>query len=156
MKHNNLKKDNRLRSFPKDSIETSIEQIKGLLSFNFKYLDSTQGQKFSELSPEQFEKLIEKLKWYSNENRGHWESERIGSKNGRVLTVYDEFPRKTEFNHPAHVPADVKWSRFRLEGDMRLIGFIIDKSDVERFHLNPDVFYVVFLDLYHKFYISDR
>ena len=156
MKHSNLKKDSRLRSFPKDSIETSIEQIKGLLSFSFKYLDSTQGQKFSELSSEQFEKLVEKLRWYSNESRYHWESERIGNKTGRVLTVYNEFPRKTEFRHPAHVPADVKWSRFRLEGDMRLIGFVIDKSDVERFNLNPDVFYVVFLDLYHKFYISDR
>ena len=156
MKHSNLKKDSRLRSFPKDSIETSIEQIKGLLSFSFKYLDSTQGQKFSELSSEQFEKLVEKLRWYSNESRYHWESERIGNKTGRVLTVYNEFPRKTEFRHPAHVPADVKWSRFRLEGDMRLIGFVIDKSDVEKFNLNPDVFYVVFLDLYHKFYISDR
>lgn len=156
MNHSNLKKDNRLRSFPKDSIETSIEQIKGLLSFNFKYLDSTQGQKFSELSPEQFEKLIDKLKWYSNENRSHWESERIGNKTGRVLTVYNEFPRKTEFRHPSHIPADVKWSRFRLEGDMRLIGFVINKSEVERFNLNPDVFYVVFLDLYHKFYIPDR
>ena len=156
MKHSNLKKDSRLRSFPKDSIETSIEQIKGLLSFSFKYLDSTQGQKFSELSSKQFEKLVEKLRWYSNESRYHWESERIGNKTGRVLTVYNEFPRKTEFRHPAHVPADVKWSRFRLEGDMRLIGFVIDKSDVERFNLNPDVFYVVFLDLYHKFYISDR
>lgn len=156
MKHNNQKKDNRLHNFPKDSIETSVKQIKGLLSFSFKYLDSTQGQNFSELSPEQFAKLIEKLKWYSGESRSHWEAERIGNKNGRVLTVYDEFPRKTEFSHPAHVPADVKWSRFRLEGDMRLIGFVIDKSDIETFKLNPDVFYVVFLDLYHKFYISDR
>lgn len=156
MKHSNRKKDNRLHNFPTDSIETSYKEIKGMMSFNFKYLDSTQGQKFSELSSEQFAKLIEKLKWYSSESRCHWESERIGNKNGRVLTVYNEFPRKSAFSHPAYIPADVKWSRFRLENDMRLVGFVIDKSDVESFNLNPDVFYVVFLDLYHKFYISDK
>ena len=156
MKHENKKKDKRLSNFPKDSVESSFKTIKGLLSFNFKYIDETQGQKFSDFTVEQFSKFIDKLKNYSNEDRLHWESTRIGTKNGRVLTVYDDFPKNSDFVHPKYVPAGVKWARFRLEGDMRLIGFVIDKSDVEELKLNPDVFYIVFLDLYHKFYKTDK
>lgn len=154
MKHNNSRKEKKLANFPKESIETSYKTIKGLLSFNFKFLDNTQGQKFSDLSIEQFSKIIEKLKWYSNENRAHWEAESIGHAVGKVLAVYENFPSRSEFFHPKHVPAGVKWARFRLEGDQRLIGFVIDKNDIENFGLQPDVFYVVFLDLHHKFYIS--
>ncbi len=156
MKHSNPKKENKLKNFPKNSLETSLETIKGVLSFNFKYLDSSQGQKFSDLTIEQFSKLIEKLKWYSNESRLHWESERIGNKDNKVLTVYQNFPKNSDFYHPKHVPADVKWARLRLEGDMRLIGFMIDKNDAQKFQLNSDVFYIVFLDLYHRFYISKK
>lgn len=156
LKHNNTRKDKKLKNFPNDSIETSHTEIKGLLAFNFKYLDTTQGQKFSDLSAEQVEKVVEKLKWFSNENRLHWEAERIGNKDGKVLSVYDSFPQKTEFFHPKNVPADVRWCRLRLEGDMRLVGFVVDKNDTEKFQLNADIFYVVFLDLYHKFYITDK
>lgn len=151
-RHNNPKKESKLAHFPKESVETTHDTIKGLLSFNFKYLDSSQGQKFSDLKKEQVGKLIEKLKWYSSENRAHWENARIGNKSGRVLVIYDEFPKKSDFHHPNHVPAGVKWARFRLEGDMRLIGFMIDKNDAEEFQLNQDIFYIVFLDFYHKFY----
>ena len=56
MKHNNSKKENKLANFPKESVETSYKTIKGLISFNFKYLDSEQGQRFSELTVEQFSK----------------------------------------------------------------------------------------------------
>ncbi len=155
MKHNNSRKDKKIANFPKDSVETTYPAIKGLISFNFKYLDPEQGNKFSELSVEQFSKILEKLKWYSTENRAHWEAARIGNNNGKVLVIYDNFPSKSDFHHPKHVPAGVKWARFRLEGDQRLIGFMIDKTDVETLNLNPDVFYIVFLDLFHKFYISN-
>ncbi|MCQ2241404.1 hypothetical protein [Treponema sp.] len=117
-------------------------------------MDFTQGQKFADLSVEQFSKVMDKLKEYSREGRFHWEITSIGHGKNHVLEVYNEFPSKSEFSHPAHVPAGVKWARFRLESDQRLIGFVIDKNDAECMRLNPDVFYVVFLDLYHKFYVS--
>lgn len=152
MKHHNIKKQQKLDNFPLDSIETSIKTIKGLLSFNFKYLDVTQGQKFLDFTQEQLVKFLDKLKEYSKENRTYWESARIGNKSGKVLVVYDSFPKDSDFIHPKHVPSDVKWARFRLEGDFRLIGFMIDKSDVEKYCLNENIFYVVFLDEFHKFY----
>jgi hypothetical protein len=42
-KHHNSAKDKRLRNFPTESIDSDIEKIEGLLSFNFRYLDSEQG-----------------------------------------------------------------------------------------------------------------
>lgn len=60
------------------------------------------------------------------------------------MEIYENFPLKSEFHHPNHIPAGVKWARFRLEGDQRLIGFMIDKTDVDKFNLSPDVFYIVF------------
>lgn len=156
MKHKNQKKDERLRNFPKDSVETAIKTIEGLLSFSFKFLDTSQGQHLSELNKEQIDKFVEKLKWYSNETRMHWETTRIGTGSGMVLTVYDSFPLVSDFYHPSFVPADVRWARFRMEGDMRLIGFMIDKKDSEGSGLNTDVFYVVFLDLFHGFYKTKR
>lgn len=62
MKHNNSKKEKKLANFPRESVESSYKTIRGLISFNFKYLDSNQGQKFSELTVEQFSKIIDKLK----------------------------------------------------------------------------------------------
>ncbi len=156
MKHDNKKKQSRLERFPDDSIETSYKTIQGLLSFNFKYIDESQGQKFSELTDEQKSKLFEKLRWYSRETRQHWENERIGNASNRVLAVYGDFPKKSEFYHPKWIPADVRWARFRLEGDMRLIGFVIDRSDAQKFNLHDDVFYAVFIDPDHKFYITDK
>lgn len=156
MKHKNEKKDTKLRNFPLDSIETALKSIEGLLSFSFKYLDSSQGDKITDLSKDQIDKFVEKLKWYSNETRMHWETTRIGGKNGMVLEVYGAFPSKSDFYHPSFVPADVRWARFRMEGDMRLIGFMIDKKDAVNSSLNTDVFYVVFLDLYHAFYKTGK
>lgn len=156
MKHNNPKKEARILNFPQDTVQTMIKDIEGLLSFNFKFLDQTQGQQLSELTTEQIDRFVDKMKWYSAETRIHWESTRIGSGSNTVLTVYDNFPSKTDFHHPRFIPADVRWARFHMEGDMRLIGFLVDKKDAEKVSLNTDVFYVVFLDLYHKFYKTKK
>ena len=87
---------------------------------------------------------------------GSIQTDKNMSDSKRLLEIYNDFPLKSEFHHPNHVPAGVKWARFRLEGDQRLIGFMIDKTDVSKFNLYPDVFYIVFLDLFHKFYISKK
>ena len=142
MKHANSKKKSRLESFPIDSIDSACADIKGLMSFNFKYLDTEQGDNFSDLTNAQFSKFIEKLKWYSNENRQHWESEQIGQ--STVLAVYGDFPHFSDFHHPKHVPAGVRWARFRMEGDQRLVGFVINKEDSDTIQLNTNVFLCCF------------
>lgn len=154
MSRENSRKRARLESFPKDSIETAYEEIKGLLSFNFKYLDPNQGERFSDLKAQQLSKIIDKLKWYSNNTRQHWEQETDGKSS--ILAVYDSFPRNSDFHHPRHVPVDVSWARFRMEGDQRLVGFFVKSNGTGGHALNTNIFYVVFLDCYHRFYKCKR
>lgn len=92
------------------------------------------GKKLGDLTQEQLLKFFEKLKNFSSASKLHWIKQEYGhSKKGThtTLEIYDDFPEESLFKYPKHVPAGVKWARFRLESDMRLIGFFIDENDVE-------------------------
>lgn len=159
MKHNNPKKTKKLEHFPRDSVDMVFPVIKEWLSFNFKYFDGSQsaGQNFTDWTKVQLEKLFEKLKWYSSDSKLHWQKTSLGHGGLHCLEVYGDFPSGSAFTYPKHIPAGVQWARFRLEGDMRLIGFFIDKDDIPK-EDEPftHIFYVVFLDAYHQFYNSDN
>ncbi len=154
MKHNNTRKESRLLDFPQNCIEQVYDNVKGLTSFNFNYFDSNNGDKFEDLSKEQIVKIINKIRDFSKESCDHWKSARIGNKDGRVLVVYGDFPKNSKLKNPKHVPIGVKWARFRMEGDQRLAGFFIEPKDIRDNVTN--VFYIVYLDLNHRFYVSDR
>ena len=76
----------------------------------------------------------------------------IGRGSNHVLEIYKSFPVKSEFLYPKFIPLDVDWARFRLEGDMRLIGFFVSKEACEKMSIDPNVFHIVFLDEFHRFY----
>jgi hypothetical protein len=92
--------------------------------------------------------------------------QRVGRGGLTVLAYYDNFPSRSDFKHPPHVPHDVTWARFRLGSKVRLIGFVLSedvcraKSKVATeghvYPYDPNTFYVVFLDKDHKFYISEE
>lgn len=127
MKHNNPKKTKKVENFPRDSVDMVFPVIKELLSFNFKYFDGSQsaGQNFTAWTKEQLEKLFEKLKWYSSDSKLHWQKTSLGHGGLHCLEVYGDFPSGSAFTYPKHIPVGVQWARFRLEGDMRLIGFFL-------------------------------
>ena len=155
MKHNNPKKTKKVENFPRDSVDMVFPVIKELLSFNFKYFDGSQsaGQNFTAWTKEQLEKLFEKLKWYSSDSKLHWQKTSLGHGGLHCLEVYGDFPSGLAFTYPKHIPVGVQWARFRLEGDMRLIGFFLDKNDIPKEDENfTRIFYIVFLDAYHQFY----
>ena len=161
LKHKNQKKDDILNNLPELNIITELPKIKELLSFNFKYFDGTQnsGQKFGDLTQEQLLKFFEKLKNFSSASKLHWIKQEHGhSKKGThtTLEIYDDFPEESLFKYPKHVPAGVKWARFRLEGDMRLAGFFIDENDAEGDNSLCNIFYVVFFDSNHGFYKTQK
>lgn len=133
---------------------SDILEVKGKLSFSFKYFDGSQaaGQDFKDWSSEQKTKLLEKLRDYSRESKQYWCNQRVGSGGLKILAIYGEFPRNSDFTKPLHVPDNVKWSRFRLESAVRLIGFFIDEEEAASKGLSTDIFYVVFLDKDHRFY----
>lgn len=152
-----------LESIPTSSIDNETDTLTRRSKFNFSYFDvQSAGQDFGDWSQSQLKKLLDKLKDYSKEPLSHWTKERIG-KSGTVLAIYGDFPKSSEFAHPKHVPHQARWGRFRLEQSVRLVGFVLPDSYHGKAHpktkecFDCNVFYVVFLDLDHKFYkIEDK
>jgi len=153
MKPNNAK-ELFLKSFPNLLISDQTDRLSCNLAFSFQYFDVSQepSSDFSQLTEEQIKKLIVKIKNYSSNTIEYWKNQRIGKGSSNVLEVYDHFPRKSDFVHPKNVPSDVSWARFRLESDMRLIGFLISNDLCEKFYLAKNIFYITFIDEHHRFY----
>lgn len=145
-------------SLPTESIESG--DLVSRSKFNFSYFDSSQryASDFSALTSATG--FLEKIRSYSRFSLTHWRSERVGRSGRNVLEVYGGFPKKSEFTHPKHVPHDVMWGRFRLESDTRLVGFILPPdysgkiSGDGKLSYCCNTFYVVFIDLSHKFYLT--
>ncbi len=152
----NSRKERFLKELPENLIENSIGNFQNKINFNFAFFDSSQGEDFKDWNQKQLSELLNKLKNYSKESLEYWKSKRIGTKDSKVLVVYGNFPQKSDFKHPKHIPLNVDWARFRLEGDDRLIGFVISGNDCSSFNLCKNTFYVVFLDEDHCFYKSKK
>lgn len=157
-KKSNPKKEKFLSSLPQQDFISDIADVKGKLSFNLKYFDSNQeaGQDFKDWNDKQKQELLEKLRDYSRESKTYWLNQRIGSGGLKVLEIYGDFPRNTDFEYPRHVPNDVRWARFRMESSMRLVGFFVSEESAKSKQLSVDVFYVVFLDKDHRFYKMEK
>lgn len=109
----------------------------GLVLFNFKFLDVGQGQSFQDWQTNGLlAQALEVFKSYSSQKMSASFSERF--------KCYKAFPEKTDFKHPKHVPEDAQWASMHLQGKPCVIG-----------HIYQNVFYVVFLDQDHRFYITD-
>jgi len=157
----NRKKNKRVGAFlsaiPTASIEEKSDILAQKCKFNFAYfINDSKGQDFRDWTQKQLYELFDKLKEYSKFSLSHWEREKLG--NYSLFVKYTQFPTNTDFKLPKSIPHQAIWSRFRLEGDSRLIGFVLpDKyKDMEQnrsgFRFDTNTFYVVFLDEHHKFY----
>lgn len=156
MKRRNSQKDAFLRSISDDSCVEAVKEKFEYMAFSLQFFDNSQkaGQDFHEWTREQLERLLDKLKSYCGNTMEYWKKQRIGHGHSHVLEIYERFPFNSGFTHPKHVPADVQWGRWRLEYDMRLVGFTIGSETCTRLHISSNVFYIVFLDANHLFYKS--
>lgn len=159
----NKNKNTRANRFLQDiesipSIEKKEDTISQKSKFNFAYFingDPT-GQDFRDWNHKQLYELFDKLKEYSKFPLSHWEKQKLG--NHPLFVKYPQFPTNSDFEKPKSIPHQAIWSRFRLEGDSRLIGFVLpdEYKDQEQnksgFRFDTNTFYVVFLDKEHKFY----
>lgn len=165
----NPRKKSFIDALPQDSIETS--DIASKCKFNFSYLDRNQvGQTFLDLNNNagnsKLVKLMEKLYGFTKQPLSYWKDQKVGKgkrggkgKRQSCLEVYGNFPEKSEYTHPRHVPHDVLWARFRLDNEARLVGFIVPdelahRSDHAGYQYDTNTFYVVFLDENHQFYLK--
>jgi len=158
------KKQNFLSSIPQDTLKDS--DIINRSKFNFSYFDTNPpGQDFSDWNTtsgnSKLVKLVNKLKEFTREPLSYWENQKIGKgkrggkgKRQACLEIYKDFPKKSGFKHPPHVPEDVWWGRFRIDNDTRLAGFVIPETLNAKHDYDCNTFYVVFLDENHQFYMT--
>lgn len=161
-KYQNSHTNQFINGYPEKIVETT--EIASLLKFNFKFLDVNQKDAgfvgLEDLDDKNRLMLWEKVKSFSTESRYAWESKATGRGEHPLLEVYGNIPKNSKAVHPKHVPSDILWARFRLEGRFRLIGFFIpDSMDKKLYKANGreylfdrNTFYAVFLDPEHNFY----
>lgn len=160
-KFRNQKAANFLSNLATESIATS--DITSRSKFNFSFFDPNQGActDLGALTHEQLLETVEKIKHYSRSPLTYWQTMRCGGGGLKILEIYGDFPKNSDFKHPKHVPHDVRWARFRMDNLGRLVGFLIPtefgnySSDDRRFFLDTNTFYVVFVDLEHRFYKTE-
>lgn len=161
-KYKNKRKTNFLESIPKISLDNKDDTLTIKCKFNFAYFDNSQdaGDDFMDWSEAELVKLLNKIKEFSKNSLEYWQRQPIGTGKHRsnVFEIYDRFPIHSDFTHPKHVPHQIFWGRFRLEGSVRLVGFVIPEEYHDKFHektgvrFDKNTFYVVFLDKNHRFY----
>jgi len=155
-KFKNHRRESFLDNIPKASIKEKSDVLATKCKFNFAYfINDNAGQDFKDWTYKQLYELFDKLKEYSKFSLSHWESENL-------LIKYLGFPTNTDFTLPKSIPHQAIWSRFRLEGDSRLIGFVIpdefkyEEQNKSGYRFDTNTFYVVFLDENHRFYITKK
>ena len=156
---NNPRKQNKLVALSKVLENHEEILIKGeKLSFSIQYLDENQkvGYNFKELDAKTKDDIFYELKNLSKESRNYWMHQRVGGGGLNVLEIYGSFPVNSEFEKPVHIPSHIKWARFRFGNKRRLVGFFLDDEYADKYKLSKEVFYIVFLDLDHKFYTMEK
>ena len=108
------------------------------LLFSFRDFDHTQGQTFSQWEKESLlSTMLDKLKEYSRKTLV--EAQKASFK------IYGSFPPDSLFKHPKHITEDAIWASLHIQGKECIAGHIIG-----------NIFYIVFLDKEHKFWITQK
>lgn len=81
-------------------------------------------------------KAIERLYEYS---------QKLISQTDKEYAIYEAFPENSNFTPPNYAPQDAVWARIHVDGKHVIAGHIVE-----------NVFYVVFLDSNHKFWITEK
>jgi hypothetical protein len=157
----NTKRDHFIDDFPTVSLDSLDNNLTTRCKFNFSYFDNTApAQDFGQWDHNNLTKLLNKLKEYSCESLDHWKA--TPCKSGHILEIYKNFPSKSDFKLPRHIPIQAHWGRFRLERMVRLVGFILPDNKRDEAHprtglrFDCNTFYVVFLDANHQFYKTEK
>lgn len=116
--------------------EEALQKYNDNFAISFEYLDRNQGQTFEDWEKEGL--LVDML----NTLRDYCVKS-LQENKGEKFKVYGNFPPKSKFKHPKHVPKDADWACLHISGKVCLAG-----------HVYENIFYVVFLDKNHEFWIS--
>ncbi len=135
-----IRKD--VKKGPKTLVADTPKSIKELgldeyMVFSFINLSQDQGASFENWREDGLlVKALECLKHYSGKKVYQTDT---------TYTIYGDFPPKTKYYHPKNVPPDAKWARIHVDGKHIIAG-----------HIVKNVFYVVFLDSDHSFWVTEK
>lgn len=113
------------------------------LVFNFKDFDASQSVSQSFEAWQKVGKLADLM--VKLQHLSQWSlTEAIAEKQ---IAVYGAFPARSDFRPPKHIAPDVRWAIIKgVKGQKgRVAGYVIG-----------NVFYVVFLDQNHRFWVTEK
>jgi hypothetical protein len=123
--------------------KSSLDLDKDNFKVSLEHFDSSQryGSSFKDWQKKYL--LAQTLNTLS----GYCRSPLLDQVDGDKFTIYGDFPKKnlTKFFHPDHVSMDANWARIHITGKIVIIGHVIE-----------NMFYLVFLDTTHSFWLTKR
>lgn len=125
-----------------DGVSKSKSHFDKFVSFSFKDLNTNQHLKedFNDWNNEKLlVKLLTKIKEISNQ--------KMSEATQQTITIYGSFPppHKTEYQVPSYLNEQIQWGTIHIQGKEVIAGYMIE-----------NIFYIVFLDKKHKFWISEK
>lgn len=160
-KFGNSKANQFLKGFENlESLDADDCNLSKRCKFNFSYFNKNQDVcgELSDWDKETICDFFMKLVDYSGKSLSELQMIGLGKNRYSLLSLYDSYPKNSLFIQPKIVPHQVRWGRFRLDQNKRLIGFVIpdeyhgQRHDVTGMLYDKNTFYVVFIDNSHSFY----
>lgn len=108
---------------------------------SFRNIDRNQGQSYDEWQENNILALaLRKLQEVCNLTK-------LEATTQQIIKEYPkgEFPPKSDFRHPIHVPDNISWCSMHIQGKECVIGYFED-----------NIFHIVFLDKDHRFWITQK
>jgi hypothetical protein len=143
MGKNDKFKERKVASYKREfkGVETREGKRDPLIVLSFRDFDRNQGQSFEEWQQESLLALaISRLGDVCQLTVGQAVAQQIIKPYTKV-----GFPPESGFTHPKHVLPDVIWCSMHIQGKECVIGYLVD-----------NIFYIVFLDKDHEFWITKK
>jgi hypothetical protein len=133
-----MKVKSKLSGAISEKSQPPLKHVKKELLFSFRDFDNTQGQTFAQWGDAKLLRiLLDKLREYSRKT--------VPEASQASFKIYGEFPPHSHFTVPKHIIPDAIWASMHIQGKECIAGHIID-----------NIFYVVFLDKEHHFWITEK
>jgi hypothetical protein len=122
-------------------LEQKKEGLKKLqkIVFGTSLLDNSQGQDYENWEIESIlSKALSTLQGLCSMTMNEAKQQQI------IKEYTSEIPEGSAFEYPKHISEDINWASIRVQGKVRIIGFVEENY----------IFQIVFLDKEHEFYPS--
>jgi len=107
--------------------------------FGISLLDNLQGQDYEDWEENKFlSKALSKLQGLCSMTMNEAKQQQI------IKEYTSKIPEGSTFEHPKHIAEHINWASIRVQGKIRIIGFVEENY----------IFQIVFLDKEHEFYPS--